>query len=106
MNRSDAIPHVTYVVDDAGSGRRLGADITAVIRNADGSSYSSQLIYNQPRYASVLIGWDNYRSDTPLFVAVHSYLDVRLTDDEATSLALDYVGKLGLTAREPDYLIR
>lgn len=100
MNRSDAIPYVGYVVDDAGNGRLLGADPHAIVRNI----IMQQAYYGGYKHTSVLVGWNT--DDEPLFVAVHSYLDIELTDDEAVNLVLDYMRELGLTTREPDYLIR
>lgn len=89
MTRDDAIPYVSFVVDDSLNGREIGADQHATIR-AD----------------SRLIGWQC--GFEPLFVAVHSYLSVRLDDDEAIELATDYLEERGWFAdgpTEPDHVI-
>ena len=95
MNRSQALPYVSFVVDDALNGRELGADINATTRE-DGFSHRS-----------VLVGWQC--GFEPLFVAVHSYLDARLDDDEAEELARDYLAERNWFSGEPtdaDYIIR
>ena len=84
MNRSDAVPYVSFVVDDTGCGRELGADQHAVIRNACEDKFS---------YPSRLIGWQC--GFEPLFVAVHSYLDVELEDTEAEDMAREYLEERG-----------
>lgn len=90
MKRSDAIPYVAHVVDDSGNGRLLGADQHAIVRetkpNVD--------FHGSYRYASVLVGWNSI-TELPMFVAVHSYLDVRLDDDECHDLARDYLEEIG-----------
>lgn len=75
--------YVSYVADDAGAGRKLGADPHAIIREV-GDNY---------RYASKLVGWQC--GFEPLFVAVHSCLDVALADDEAENLAAEYLDEIG-----------
>ncbi len=95
MTRETAIPYVSFVVDDALNGRELGADIHAIVRER-----------GQFAYASRLVGWQC--GFEPLFVAVHSYLDVAISDDEATELATDYLIERGWFAgepTEPDYII-
>jgi hypothetical protein len=97
MNRDMAKPYVAFVVDDAGSGRELGEDIHAVIRE-EGNEFD---------YPSVLVGWQC--GFEPLFVAVHSYLDVELDDDEAEEMARDYLAERGWFNGEPrdaDFVIR
>lgn len=96
MNRSQALPYVSYVVDDALNGRTLGNDQHAVIREVGGEF----------RYPSVLIGWQC--GFEPLFVVVHSYLDVRLDEDYCVELATDYLSEIGWFSgepTEPDYII-
>lgn len=97
MTRSQSIPYVSFVVDDAGSGRSLGDDMHAIVREAG-------TLFKHP---SVLVGWQcGYE---PLFVAVHSYLDVRLDDDEAEEMAGDYLAERGWFSgdrTDPDYIIR
>lgn len=95
MTRSQALPYVSFVVDDAGSGRELGADQHATTRETG------------RKHRSVLVGWQC--GFEPLFVAVHSYLDSRLDDDEAEELARDYLAERNWFAGEPteaDYIIR
>jgi len=95
MNRSDAISYVAYVVDDSLNGRRLGYGIDDIRES-------------EPfKYRSVLVGWQC--GFEPLFVAVHSYLDCKLDDDEAEGLATDYLRErkwFASETTEPDYLIR
>lgn len=67
-----------YVVDDAGAGRRLGDDPHAIIRG-DGFRHPSRLVV-----------WPN------VTVAVHSYLDVEVTDEEAVAMARDYLEEIGV----------
>jgi len=96
MNRDKATPYVSYVVDDAGSGREINDDPHAIVREPGG----------QFTYGSVLVGWQC--GFEPLFVAVHSYLDVALGDDEAEEMARDYLAELGWFSDEPrdaDYII-
>jgi hypothetical protein len=95
MNREQAIPYVSFVVDDALNGRRLGFGIND-IRESEPFNH-----------ASILIGWQC--GFEPLFVAVHSYLDVELDDDEAIELATDFLSEREWFASEPsepDYLLR
>lgn len=99
MLRSDAVPYVSFVVDDAGSGRCLGDDMHAIVRES-GDAF---------QYASVLVGWQC--GFEPLFVAVHSYLDVALTDDEAEDMAREYLEERNWFAdpdsdHSADYIIR
>lgn len=91
MNRADALPYVSFVIDDSLAGRRLGADPHAEVKAH-----------------SWLIGWQC--GFEPLFVAVHSYLPgVRLSCDDACDLAQDYLEERGWFGddepREPDYAI-
>lgn len=97
MTRSDALPYVSFVVDDAGAARPLGADRHAIVRFA-GSEF---------KHGSVLVGWQC--GFEPLFVAVHSYLDVALTDEEAETMAREYLTERNWFSGEPkdaDYIIR
>lgn len=82
MRRTDAEDYVSFVVDDAGAGRELYRDNHAIVR--DGTEH---------KYPSVLVGWQ--RGFEPLFVAVHSYLDVHLEDDEAEEMAREYLTERG-----------
>jgi hypothetical protein len=76
------MPYVVYVVDDALCGRRMGADMNAVIRERGEEVYESRLV-----------GWKC--EGEPLFVAVHSYLNVFIEDAEAEELAADYLEEIG-----------
>jgi hypothetical protein len=97
MNRKIATKCTRYVVDDAGCGRDINEDPGAVVREP-GTGY---------RHPSVLVGWQV--DPEPLFVSVHSYLDVELTDAEATEYATDYLEEIGQFSgvdHQPDYLVR
>lgn len=112
IQRQDAVRYVAYVVDDAGAGRKLGADMHAIVRPGNRGKRLDQPEYGPAGeslhcYPSVLVGWQGEKE--PVFVAVHSYLDVRVDDDEARSMATDYLEEIGFFAgesREPDYLVR
>jgi len=104
LTRENAIEYVSFVVDDAGSGREIYSDRYAIVRekdkNSDGLNYE---------YPSVLVGWQC--GFEPLFVAVHSYLDVELDDDEVVEMATDYLNERKWFVNEnetpePDYIIR
>ena len=96
MTREQAIPYVSFVVDTALNGRKLGADQYAKV-------------YPQSR----LIGWQC--GFEPLFVAVHSYIfDERNTApldtvaaDDAADIAEEYLREIGWlkSARSPDYIL-
>jgi hypothetical protein len=97
MQREQALPYVSFVVDDAGSGRYLADDKHAIIRKA-GNGFN---------HSSVLVGWQC--GFEPLFVAVHSYLDVEIGDDDAADMATEYLAERNWFAGEPtdpDYIIR
>jgi hypothetical protein len=66
MDRNEALKHVAYCVDDALSERRIDEMPTSKVR---------------------LIGWQV--GFEPMFVAVWSYLDLDLDDDEAEELAVE-----------------
>lgn len=100
--RIEAVPYVSFIVDDTGNGREVGADSHAIIR-PHRDSYSPI----EFDHRSILIGWQC--GFEPLFIAVHSYLDVRLDDDEAVELATDYLRErnwFSVEPTEPDYIIR
>lgn len=86
MTRNQALPYVSYVLDDALSDAHT---ITDILPNAR------------------LVGWQC--GFEPLFVAVQSYLpDVRLDDDEAEEIAADYLTEIGWFVDNPtpaDYVI-
>lgn len=84
MTRERALPYVSYCVDDALSERSI-KDMPANAR---------------------LVGWQC--GFEPLFVAVWSYLDVRLGDDEAEEIAADFLCErkwFAATRRDADYII-
>ncbi len=84
MNREQAMPYVSYALDDALSPRRVD---------------------EMPANAR-LVGWQC--GFEPLFVAVWSYLDVTLDDEEAADIASDYLQEINWFAgeeREPDYIL-
>jgi hypothetical protein len=96
MNRETAKSFVMYVVDDSLNGRRVGADPCAIVRET----------CEQFKYRSRLVGW-RADCDDFCFVAVHSYLDVEIDDNEATELAADYLREIGWfngTESAPDFL--
>ena len=86
MKRSDAIPYISFCLDDALAVR----DIKDMLHN------------------SRLVGWQC--GFEPLFVAVWSYLGNTLDDDEAEEIATDYLKEIGWFRfvdgpREPDYIL-
>ena len=88
MNREKAKRYVEYVVDDAGHGREYGEDRYALVRDT-GSEY---------KYPSRLVVWSRDNHPFPIsymVVAVHSYLDVELSNQEAEELARDYLCEIG-----------
>lgn len=93
--RESAVRAVRYVVDDTGNGRRLGTEANATVRAtvADGNSF---------RYSSRVVCWAE--PSGLLSVAVHSYLDVYVTDSEAIELAEDYLREIGKVSRPPDFV--
>lgn len=107
MKRDDAVKHVGYVVDDAGCGRKPGDDVHAIVRVGGDKTLPSREREGH-EYPSVLVGWQC--GFEPLFVAVHSYLDVRVDDEEAEELAADWLEEIGWFGqggrRDCDYLIR
>lgn len=95
MKREDAIPYVSYVCDDALCCRELGADPHAIIRDR-----------TKHRYPSRIIGWQC--GFEPMFVAVHSHLDVELDDEEAIEITTDFLKEIGWFANgqtEPDFIM-
>ena len=95
MERATARQFVRYVVDDTGNGRKIGNDVHAIVRETAAGAF---------RHPSVLVGYCSEPS--PVFVAVHSYLDVRMEDDECAELAGDLLRETGLPVSAPDFLIR
>jgi hypothetical protein len=88
MNRKQAIPYISYCVDDA---------------------LNEHAVADMPFPLSDkvrLVGWQC--GFEPLFVAVWSYLDVRLDDSEAEEIAIDLLTEKNWfagEATEPDYVI-
>lgn len=88
MNREQAIPYISYCVDDAGAER----DVKDMPANAR------------------LVGWQC--GFEPMFVAVWSCLGSWLDDEEAEDLAIDlliekkwFSGQHDRGGTEPDYII-
>jgi len=129
MKRSEAIPHVQYVVDDSLNGRRLGEDQYANIQTRTDLHRADIIRTGKPhfKYQSVLVGWTTAYPPCPtcqntlqnvipadnsterrcancktiwsvefLFVSVHSYLDVKIENEEAEELARDYLDEIGV----------
>lgn len=71
------------MVDDAGAGRKFGAGIHAIVRES-GDRFN---------YPSRLVGWQC--GFEPLFVAVHSYLDVFVDDSDAEEMAQEFLAEIG-----------
>lgn len=96
MNREMAIPYVSFVLDDSLNGRELGADQHAIIRGVNQD-------WHEP---SRLIGWQC--GFEPLFVAVHSCIDVAIDVDFAIEIATDFLSERGWFSgdpTEPDYVL-
>lgn len=103
MNREQALPYVSFVVDDSGNGREIGADPHAYVRPGNRSRLLTDN-RTEPEsmcYPSVLVGWQC--GFEPLFVAVHSCLDVRLDDDEAEEMAREFLEERGWFAANPGF---
>jgi hypothetical protein len=85
MTRKQALPYVSFCIDDALSVRELK---------------------DMPTNAR-LVGWQC--GFEPLFVAVWSYLDVTLGEDEAMEIATDYLLERNWFSdpqnTDPDYVI-
>jgi hypothetical protein len=102
MLREQALPYVSWCLDDAQSISKIGISMTA-----------DQIPAN-----AVLVGWQC--GFEPMFVAVKSYLpNTTLDQDEAVEIAVDYLLEVGWFAEhgkegdpqdkeyaiEPDYII-
>ena len=84
MTRDQALPFISFYLDDALS-----------VRTADDMPDNARLV-----------GWQC--GFEPLFVAVWSYLNVRLDDDEAEDIATDYLKErkwFSNESTEADYVI-
>ena len=94
MTYEQAKPYVGFVVDDSGNGRMATIESDRHARQC-------------AKYRPVLVGWQC--GFDPMFVAVYSYLDVRLDDSKAIELVTDYLTELKWfngEETEPDYVIR
>lgn len=84
MNKTQAMPYVAVALDDALAVR----DVSAIPDNAR------------------LVGWQC--GFEPMFVAVFSYLGVKLDDAEAENIATDYLREKAWFSGEPtaaDYIL-
>jgi hypothetical protein len=84
MTREQATPYISFCVDDA-----------LAVRSIDDMPANARLI-----------GWQC--GFEPLFVAVWSYLNVRLDDDDAMSIAMDLLDERKWFSGRPtfpDYII-
>ena len=109
MNRTQALNFVAYVVDDTGNGRRLHDDLHAIVREGRGStrdevtgSVNEEIndpYFAPPQYPSRLVGWQC--GFEPMFVAVHSCLDVQINDQDAEEIAQEYLAEIGWFSDEP-----
>lgn len=102
----EAVEYVGYVVDDAGSAGPLYSDRFKVVRHGNPAKRLDGGDDQEPCYRSRLIGWQC--GAEPMFVSVHSYLDVRIDTDEAIALATDYLDEIGWFSdgpTDPDYII-
>lgn len=98
MTRKQALQYVSYIADDSLNVRKPKSTTPADTRER-GTGY---------KYRSVLVGWQC--GFEPLFVAVHSYLDVEIDDDDAEDIAREYLAERRWFADEQstaaDYIIR
>ena len=94
---------VAYVVDDAGSGRKIGDDQYAIIRQGNPSKRIDDP-NGVPCYPSVIVCF--LVDGKPVCCAVHSYLDVKLDDTEASDMSADYLAEIGIvdTGTNPDFI--
>lgn len=97
MTRKQALQYISYIADDS-LNVRAPKSITPADTRERGTGY---------KHRSVLVGWQC--GFEPLFVAVHSYLDVELDDQDAEEIAQEYLAERNWFAGEPteaDYIIR
>ena len=79
MNFAELGRSCHYVVDDSGNGRPVGSDSYAYVRvSGERYKYRSAFALFKTNYLEIV-------------VAVNSYLDVYLTDDEVCELATDFI---------------
>jgi hypothetical protein len=112
MNREKAKRYVEYVVDDSGNGREWGADQYAFVReNGETGNNPFDGRYTVWNYPSKLVVWDCYLqgcAPSYMVVAVHSYLDVELSNSEVEELARDYLCEIGFFKEgsfPPDFIV-
>jgi len=88
MNKIDALPYVSFYIDDTLSPRKK-EDLLPDLKKVR------------------LVGWQC--GFEPLFVAIWSYLDVYIDDADAEEIAVDYLQEIGwFRNREettPDYIL-
>ena len=80
MKFSDLEKMTSYVVDDAGSGRPLNNDPHAIVRRGGVDDFCN-------RSAFAVFG---HNTEKQIVIAVNSYLDAWLSDEEVSELASDY----------------
>ena len=92
MQYATAAANATHVVDDALAGRRIGDDPAAIVRPVNAGFAHPSVIVRVGR----------------TYIAVHSYLDVLVYDDEAIELAEGYYAeaKLGPSPDLPSVVFR
>jgi len=88
--RFDELEKATsYVVDDTGNGREIGADQHAIVRRGGSDDFCN-------RSAFALFNNKNVR----IVVAVNSYLDAWMSDEEIKEIASDYMTEaFGITSQ-------
>lgn len=78
-----------YVVDDTGNGREIGSDQHAIVRRAGSDDFCN-------RSAFALFNNKNIK----IVVAVNSYLDCWMPDEEVAEIASDYMEEtFGITSQ-------
>lgn len=95
IERNEASKNCVGIVDDALNYLQVEHEL-ATIREVSAAW----------KHASILVGWKDRAGI--VFVAVHSYLDVALTFNEACELATDIMVERGMIIRptSPDFFIR
>jgi methionine synthase II (cobalamin-independent) len=85
---------VRFVVDDTSNGCRLGENRFAIIREKGEQFKNSSVI--------VLV----VDITGPVGIAVHSYLDVPINDDEAIALAKNYIAEISVLTEEQIQIVQ
>jgi hypothetical protein len=87
MKIKDAIKYIGHYVDDAGS--------------------SNEFDVNKAEGPVTLVGWQC--GTEPMFVAIKSYIGVRLSEDDSVELATDLLEEIGWfgesDVKDPDYIL-